>query len=172
MKPKPGMAFLMSLLLGAIYAATSSWFYWEAPFSFSIWFIDSLLVGVLYGIPVGFMCSPIVVILLSKKNLVVSGLILLIVVLSTYPLINLGTPWTNIDFFPGVPIIIVIVFLLSCKVISMLLPNIVYDPPFCKICGYYLCGLPKPRCPECGTPFDPSEIESLSKTSSEDTAAS
>jgi hypothetical protein len=27
------------------------------------------------------------------------------------------------------------------------------DPLTCKICGYRLCGLPEPRCPECGTPF-------------------
>ena len=26
---------------------------------------------------------------------------------------------------------------------------------FCAQCGYELRGLPEPRCPECGTPFDP-----------------
>lgn len=25
---------------------------------------------------------------------------------------------------------------------------------YCAICGYCLTGLPEPRCPECGTPFD------------------
>lgn len=28
----------------------------------------------------------------------------------------------------------------------------------CRECGYDLQGLPEPRCPECGTPFDDSEI--------------
>ncbi len=29
--------------------------------------------------------------------------------------------------------------------------------PHCINCGYCLGGLPKPRCPECGTPFDPED---------------
>ena len=28
----------------------------------------------------------------------------------------------------------------------------------CGTCGYLLYGLPEPRCPECGTPFDPQRI--------------
>ena len=28
---------------------------------------------------------------------------------------------------------------------------------FCLECGYPLDGLPEPRCPECGTPFDPDD---------------
>lgn len=30
--------------------------------------------------------------------------------------------------------------------------------PLCKVCGYILLGLPKPRCPECGTPFSVDSI--------------
>ena len=29
------------------------------------------------------------------------------------------------------------------------------DEPVCKNCGYSLRGLPEPRCPECGEPFEP-----------------
>lgn len=29
------------------------------------------------------------------------------------------------------------------------------DPTLCRACGYSLIGLPEPRCPECGSPFDP-----------------
>lgn len=31
----------------------------------------------------------------------------------------------------------------------------------CRRCGYDLQGLPEPRCPECGTPFDPAERERI-----------
>ena len=33
------------------------------------------------------------------------------------------------------------------------------DPCECRRCGYPLIGLAAPRCPECGTPFDPVIIE-------------
>lgn len=33
-----------------------------------------------------------------------------------------------------------------------------YDPNRCEKCGYLLFGLPTPRCPECGTPFDPTRL--------------
>jgi hypothetical protein len=32
------------------------------------------------------------------------------------------------------------------------------DPNRCVRCGYLLIRLPEPRCPECGTPFDPTTI--------------
>ena len=31
----------------------------------------------------------------------------------------------------------------------------------CKTCGYPLLRLPKPRCPECGTPFDPADPKTM-----------
>lgn len=33
------------------------------------------------------------------------------------------------------------------------------DKPHCLQCGYCLVGLVQPRCPECGTPFDPALLE-------------
>jgi len=39
----------------------------------------------------------------------------------------------------------------------------------CEECGYLLFGLPRPCCPECGTPFDPSRLTVL--TSRADLAA-
>ena len=35
-----------------------------------------------------------------------------------------------------------------------------HDSGNCAWCGYPLCGLPEPRCPECGTAFDPGAFES------------
>ena len=35
------------------------------------------------------------------------------------------------------------------------------DPSRCTICGYLLFGLHEPRCPECGTPFDPRLLETV-----------
>jgi len=31
----------------------------------------------------------------------------------------------------------------------------------CKTCGYPLLRLPKPRCPECGSPFDPADPKTM-----------
>ena len=36
-----------------------------------------------------------------------------------------------------------------------------YEPGRCRVCDYDLRGLPEPRCPECGTPFDPGEAMNL-----------
>ena len=33
----------------------------------------------------------------------------------------------------------------------------VINPGRCRVCDYDLRGLPEPRCPECGTPFDPAD---------------
>ncbi len=38
------------------------------------------------------------------------------------------------------------------------------ESPTCLVCGYSLCGLPTPRCPECGTPFDPVLLGNREKT--------
>ncbi len=35
-----------------------------------------------------------------------------------------------------------------------------HRPGVCTKCGYDLRGLPEPRCPECGTPFDPKRLRS------------
>ena len=39
----------------------------------------------------------------------------------------------------------------------------VHEPGRCRVCDYDLRGLPKPRCPECGTPFDPAEVPALAQ---------
>ena len=37
-------------------------------------------------------------------------------------------------------------------------------PPWlCKACGYPLLGLTEPSCPECGKPFDPTNVPKMSK---------
>lgn len=46
--------------------------------------------------------------------------------------------------------------LLTVIVSLFLWPRLpVWEPGSCTQCGYPLRGLPLPRCPECGTPFDP-----------------
>ena len=41
----------------------------------------------------------------------------------------------------------------------------------CTRCGYLLTGLAEPRCPECGTPFDPALLARLSADAEEDEEA-
>jgi hypothetical protein len=38
-----------------------------------------------------------------------------------------------------------------------------FDPYRCQTCDYPLIGLPSPRCPECGTPFDPFQVPNWPK---------
>ena len=44
-----------------------------------------------------------------------------------------------------------------------------YPPGHCQQCGYNLTGLPEPRCPECGTEFDPSTVPLAVGTGTEET---
>lgn len=39
-----------------------------------------------------------------------------------------------------------------------------HEPGKCRVCEYDLRGLPEPRCPECGTPFEPGESATPANT--------
>ena len=75
-----------------------------------------------------------------------------------------GFSWTSIAMGLGAP-------LAMCSIVpSLLLTGAtfvrnrywpVHEPGHCRVCQYDLRGLPEPRCPECGTPFDPAEVPAL-----------
>ena len=50
---------------------------------------------------------------------------------------------------------------IAAQVRLIFLKNELDDEPRtrCAKCGYLLCGLPEPRCPECGTPFEPDKTD-------------
>ena len=109
-----------------------------------------VVAGLTFGVPVGFACSPFVVMWLSRKNLVVAGAVLLLVVLSVVPLVQWGLRWAGSYEFPFIISTTVSTYLLTCKALSMYLPDIVFDPPLCTNCGYDLRGSPSRKCSECG----------------------
>jgi hypothetical protein len=51
--------------------------------------------------------------------------------------------------------------MLACMVASLLslFLRSPKDSFTCRKCGYDIRGLPEPRCPECGTPFDPKWLQ-------------
>jgi predicted Zn-ribbon and HTH transcriptional regulator len=45
-----------------------------------------------------------------------------------------------------------------CRVTAAYIRHLRYDPATCDLCGYSLLHLTEPRCPECGTGFDPERL--------------
>lgn len=83
-----------------------------------------------------------------------SGLILWYYFIHNSPPVALGTAIEGALFFPALfwgPVSL----LLSAAVFLHNRYRPDYGPGRCKRCGYDLRGLPVPRCPECGTPFEP-----------------
>ncbi len=56
----------------------------------------------------------------------------------------------------GIPILIAV---LAFEIFSAVIA--VHKSLACRKCGYLLIGLALPRCPECGTPFDPNKLAQL-----------
>ena len=57
---------------------------------------------------------------------------------------------------------LLIVWAVPCLILSIVVflrnrYHPVYPPGHCRKCGYSLHGLPEPRCPECGSPFEPTD---------------
>lgn len=77
----------------------------------------------------------------------------------------LGLSWTLVQSWPQRPYafvmsgVLVLYGAICWRVIARYryLRHLV--PGHCTECGYDLRGLPEPRCPECGTPFDPDDVD-------------
>jgi len=79
-----------------------------------------------------------------------------------YPQVFQGAGWLQVAVTFTLILLMLwgIPCLLVCAIVRLrnsLWP--VYEPGHCMNCGYNLRGLPKPRCPECGQPFDRAEDE-------------
>ena len=62
---------------------------------------------------------------------------------------------TNVLFFGPSTLLAVIALLMIRKAKRIIAAESAKSGPKCEKCGYLLIGLEIPRCPECGTPFDP-----------------
>ena len=150
-KPRTLATFFMSLALGGVYAGTASvYLNQHMGWTLSHALAELVFVGLFFGVPIGFACSPLVVMWLSRKNLLAAGAVLLLVVPSTYPLLRRGVEWADYYRIHFLICSTVSIYLLSCKALSMYLPDVVFDPPLCTNCGYDLRGSPSRKCSECG----------------------
>lgn len=160
-KPQPRFAFLLSLLLGGVFAATS-WIYGDANFLSHPYetFVEACAASII-GVIVGLICSPFVIVWLARKRLVLAGVLLLLGVTPVIPLIMTYGRAIGIESAIGIVAVIVSVFILSCKALSIYLSDIVFDPPNCPACGYDLTGNESGACSECGTEFDPKILSTM-----------
>ena len=74
-----------------------------------------------------------------------------------------GTIWDDVSLVLGVVMILAFALLVVCPSLLVARQTVdavktLRDERRCKHCGYLLQGLPEPRCPECGTPFDPAVL--------------
>lgn len=117
------------------------------------------------GATVGCVCGLAAVPLLSKKRLgQVTNWLLIIIspVVVTAAFIPTGTPFIMVVIVPA------LAFVAACIWLNRTLED-VYLEGHCQDCGYNLTGLPEPRCPECGTEFDPSTVPRAAGTGTEET---
>ena len=98
-------------------------------------------------------CGSVLGISFPRRLLAVG--IWLAVLLLTMEVLRLHT-WGRLVSYTAMAVVLVAIFYLCEKVV--LLDRRAFT---CKRCGYDLHGLPEPRCPECGTGFDPAERERI-----------
>ncbi len=78
--------------------------------------------------------------------------------------IALGNPWAAFrNWIVIVSLYAVLFASLTQALARALRPRKHEGPPQCNCCGYNLTGLSEPRCPECGTSFDPALLDGASK---------
>ena len=123
--------------------------------------IVNATVGAIFGLPIGFACSSFMILWLSRKSLVSAGLILLLVVSPTVPLSILGLDVIGVESVLAVTCLVVFGFVVCCKAVSIYLPDIVFEHPKCRGCGYDLTGNQSGVCPECGLTLDSLMLEGL-----------
>ena len=72
---------------------------------------------------------------------------------------RIGRNRSRVDFCGHV--FVVISFVVCCKALSVYLPDIVFEHPRCRGCGYDLTGNQSGVCPECGLKLDSLMLEGL-----------
>ena len=128
--------------------------------------IVSIPVSALFGMFVGALCAPIVASLFRKRApSPLFGWMLLIVGAAVIALSFLG-PNPGKRYLDGpldLPTLMfcsAIVFVATALILSRIFPKLEDDPTSCTSCGYDLRGsVESARCPECGEPFDPADLD-------------
>lgn len=153
--PRRRSAFFLCLALGGAYAAifgTNPVRVIDRPWEA----LENAAACSFIGIVIGLFCSPLFVSWLARKRLALAGPILLLLALPTICLCaNLAVVMFDYWAIPVAICLIVGAFLVYSRLLSRLLPDIVFDYPLCSFCGYDLTGNRSGTCPECGGQTEP-----------------
>lgn len=141
------LEWLLLTILGSIIVTTSAWMASSYKYGYSLSFdLDfACIVGMLIGGFLSIMGSLICFKSNAKAYVIQSK------AFGVAWVVAIGTTMLTHIIVAVIP---TVCFYIGTLVIVSRNKHPVYEKGRCQRCGYPLIGLPEPRCPECGEPFD------------------